>query len=132
MIISRIFKEILDEFMKVLGGKINKYKIHIYVWNFNSRVATNIAGILQLPMLENWTSLRYLGIPICLQSLPSSTWSHIVEKIKAKFIQWGSQWHNPVNPVVLIKSILSALLIFQFSSLLSPISVKYTIVMSPI
>jgi hypothetical protein len=90
-------------------------------------VATKIADILQFPLYENWTSFKYLGIPICSKNMSSSAWSPILDKIKAKFIQWGSQWLNPVGRVVLIKAVLSALLVFQFSSLLAPRNIKSSI-----
>jgi hypothetical protein len=76
---------------------------------------------------ENWTSFKYLGIPICLQNLSCSSWTPLIDKIKSKFTLWGSQWLNLTGKVVLIKAVLSALPIFQFSSLLAPTSVKSTI-----
>jgi hypothetical protein len=41
--------------------------------------------------------------------------------------QWGVIWLNLAGHIVLIKSVLSALPIFQFSSLLTPQNVKSTI-----
>jgi hypothetical protein len=70
---------------------------------------------------------RYLGIPICLNSLSNSAWTHILEKFKNKLEHLGAFWINLVGHTVLIKSVLSALPIFQFSSLLSPQNVKYAI-----
>jgi hypothetical protein len=61
---------------------------------------------------------KYLGIPIALKNPSSQSWSKIIDKIKTKFGQWGSQWLNPVDRVVLIKSVLSALSIYQCSSML--------------
>jgi hypothetical protein len=37
---------------------------------------------------------------------------------------WGAFWLNPVGRLVLVKSILSSLPIFQFSSLLAPMGFK--------
>jgi hypothetical protein len=90
-------------------------------------VATSIVGIFQFPLMESWTTFKYLGIPIYLQNLSSSSWAPIVDKIKLNFIQWGSQWINHAGRVVLIKTALSALPIFQFLSLLAPPSVKTSI-----
>jgi hypothetical protein len=47
-------------------------------------------------------------------------WNNILDKIKEKFNKWGSLWLNHAGRVVLIKSVLSALPIFQLSMLLAP------------
>jgi hypothetical protein len=91
-------------------------------------VAASIVVIIQFSLQESWNSFKYLGIPICLQTLPSLAWTQIIDKIKYKFIQWGSQLFNLAGRVVLnIKSILTTLPIFQFSSLLAPTNVKSSI-----
>jgi transposase len=41
-IIDKIFKEILEEFMRDSRGNINPHKIHVYVWNTHSIMKTNI------------------------------------------------------------------------------------------
>jgi hypothetical protein len=68
----------------------------------------------------DWKSFKYLGLPLCLKSLPGEFWQLSLQKVKEKMESWGSRWLNPAGRVVLIKSVLSALPIFQFSSLLAP------------
>lgn len=86
-----------------------------------------IANILNFPFAEKWQTFKYLGIPICLKSLPSTSWNQILDKIKAMFHQWGSFWLNLAGRVVLIKYVLSTLPIFQFSLLLTPCRIKSAI-----
>jgi hypothetical protein len=54
----------------------------------------------------------------------------ITSKIKAKMEQWGAQWLNPMGRLVLIKAMLSAFPIYQFSSLLAPASIKSSLAQS--
>jgi len=80
-------------------------------------VVARIVDILQFTLCETWTYFKYLGIPICSKNLSSSAWNPILDMIKIKFIQWGSQWLNLADRVVLIKAVLLALHVFQFSLL---------------
>jgi hypothetical protein len=80
-IIAKRFKDILMDLMRASNDNINRKKIHIFVWNTTSRVASSITKIFQFPLQENWTSFKYLGIPICLQRLPSYAWIPIIDKI---------------------------------------------------
>jgi len=98
--------------MKASGGKINSKKGHIYVWNTSARTSQKITSVLQFPLQENWTSFKYLGIPICLKNISSWDWTPLLEKIKSNFSLRGTQWLNPAGRVVLIKAIFSALPIF--------------------
>jgi hypothetical protein len=72
-------------------------------------------------------NLQIPCIPICLKLLPNSAWNQILDKLKNKLDHWGAFWLNLVGRTVLIKSVLSSLPIFQFSSLLSPQNVKSSI-----
>jgi len=66
-------------------------------------------------------------MPICLCSASSNLWQHVISKIKATFVQWGAHWSNPTRRAVLIKSVLSALPIFQYSTLLALVGIKQQI-----
>jgi hypothetical protein len=83
-----------------------------------------LAQILSFPISEDWKLFKYPGMPICLKSIPGEYWHIIIQKIKEKMESWGSIWLNPAGHLVLIKSILSSLPIFQFSSLLAPMGTK--------
>jgi hypothetical protein len=62
-------------------------------------------------------------MPISLSNPTSNTWQGVIGKIKSKLQQWGSQWLNPMGRVVLIKSILSTLPIFQCLVMLAPMGI---------
>jgi hypothetical protein len=127
LVMAKRFKYSLDNFTQASGALINNAKSNIYAWNTPLRTAHLIASIFRFPLIEKWQTFRYLGIPICLKSLPNSAWNQVLEKLKNKMDHWGAFWLNLAGRTVLIKSVLSALPIFQFSSLLAPQNVKNTI-----
>jgi len=68
----------------------------------------------------NWEKINYLGLPLTLGVNKTSLWQEILRKIKKKIVGWGSQWLTNAGEVILIKSVLSALPIYQASFLLAP------------
>jgi hypothetical protein len=124
---AKRFKTALDNFTQASGALINNVKSNVYAWNTPIRTARLIENIFRFPLIEKWQTFTYLGIPICLKSLPNSAWNQTLDKLKNKLEQWGAIWLNLAGRTVLIKSVLSALPIFQFSSLLAPQNVKSTI-----
>jgi hypothetical protein len=72
-IISNHFKLVLDRFNQIYRGIINKNKSQIYAWNINTPYLIGIAHILQFPISDNWKYFKYLGMLICLKSLPSES-----------------------------------------------------------
>ena len=127
IIMAKHFKTKLGKFTQALGALINNTKSNVYIWNTPLRTTCLIANVFFFSLVEKWQMFRYLGIPICLNSLSNSAWTHILEKFKNKLEHLGAFWINLVGHTVLIKSVLSALPIFQFSSLLSPQNVKSAI-----
>jgi hypothetical protein len=124
---AKHFKTALGNFTQALGALINNTKSNVYIWNTPLRTTRLIENVFLFPLVEKWQTFRYLGIPICLNSLPNSAWTHILEKFKNKLEHWGAFWLNLARRTVLIKYVLSALPIFQFSSLLAPQNVKSAI-----
>jgi hypothetical protein len=107
IVIAKRLKNALDNFTHVSGALINSAKSNIYTWNTPPRTTQLIANIFCFPLIEKWQTFKYLGIPICLKSLPNSTWNQILDKIKNKLDQWGSFWLNLADQTVLLKSVLS-------------------------
>jgi hypothetical protein len=118
--IASRFKSIMDSFLDASGGEVNNIKCQIFSWNISPRALREIAQVLQFPTTENWSSFKYLGIPITLKYSHSQVWQQILEKISKKITNWGTQWLNPTAWVILIKVVLSTLPIYQSSSLLAP------------
>jgi hypothetical protein len=90
-IIALRFKQVLDSFLDASGGEVNHWKCQILMWNARARVSQSISRIFELPITGNWSSFKYLGIPISLKRSASHDWVHILGKINAKFTHWGSQ-----------------------------------------
>jgi hypothetical protein len=65
-----------------------------------------------------------MGIPIFLNSFSMVDWSIITSNIREKFTSWGEQWLNPIGRLIMSKAFLSSLPVFQYSYLLSPLSIK--------
>jgi hypothetical protein len=68
--------------MKSSGGLINNAKSHLFTWNTNLSLTKEIVRIFGFPYDEKWKSFKYLGIPLSLEPLTSSTWWSILEKLK--------------------------------------------------
>ena len=64
-----------------------------------------------------------MGLPLSLGQSKPSHWLEIVSKLKAKIVFWGGYWLTTTGKLVLIKSTLSALPIYQSSLLVAPKSI---------
>jgi hypothetical protein len=71
IIISTRFNQVLESFLLTSEGAINYQKCQIFGWNANNQVMHSIYRTLQFSLSENWSSFKYLGIPIALKN-PSS------------------------------------------------------------
>jgi hypothetical protein len=90
IIIATIFNYIFEYFLLSFVGEVNHQKCQIFGWNANIQVIHFIYRTLKIPLSENRSSFRYLGIPIYLKNHSSQSWSSIIDKIKTMFGQWGS------------------------------------------
>eukprot|EP00253_Pinus_taeda_P005523 PITA_05523 len=117
---ARRFKETLDEYCMESGSSLNKGKCHTYCWNTPSSLIISISRCLGFAASSEWTSFKYLGLPIFLKRAYSRDWMPLVEKFKSKPQAWGVNWLNLAGKTVLIKVVLSNLPLFQFSVLLAP------------
>jgi hypothetical protein len=122
IIFATKFKSIMDSFINASGGDVNNRKCQVMGWSTPSWVMQAIAQVFQFSLAENWTSFRYLGIPISLQTTSAQVWQQIIEKMNRKLMHWGSQWLNLASRVILIKAVLllTALPLYQCSALLAP------------
>jgi hypothetical protein len=122
------FQKVLDLYLQASEGLINHNKCHIYAWNVNKTLVNAISSVFQFPHNESWTSFKYgLGMPICLWSSSFHLWQHVINKINTKFTLYGAQWLNHVGYLVLIKFVLLALHVFQYSTLLAPMGIQLQI-----
>jgi hypothetical protein len=100
-ILALRFKRILDMFTKPSRGPVNNAKSQLYTWNISPNLSRAIDIIFNSQYNEKWQSLKYPGIPISLETMPSSSCQPILDKFKSKFNHWGSLWLNPIGRIVL-------------------------------
>jgi len=118
--ITKRFQKVLSSFLTTSGGKLNISKCRIYGWHVPGHIKDQIARIFGFPIITTWNYFKYLGMPIFLSSYGSPAWQEIIGKISIRIQNWGGRWLNLSGKIVLIKSILSSLSIFQCSDLLAP------------
>eukprot|EP00253_Pinus_taeda_P003424 PITA_03424 len=112
---ARRFKTLLDQFMEYSGGEVNFHKSCIYGWNISNQTAHSIANIFGVAYKANWDHFNYLGMPVSLGPLKAATWNEILDKVKRKIQQWGTQWLNPASRIILLKSGISSLPLYRFT-----------------
>jgi len=100
--------------MSYSGGMVNQLKSCIYGSNTSAQVLPNIAYTFGVPCKLDWEHFTYLGMPVSIGPLKAEVWDTIIDKMKRKVQQWGSTWLNPVGRLILLKSSLSSLPLYQF------------------
>jgi len=123
--IARRFKILLDQFMACSGGEVNFQKSCIYGWNISNQTAHSIANIFGVAFKATWDHFTYLGMPVTMGSLKATTWNEIIDKVKRKVQQWGTQWLNPAGRLILLKSGISSLPLYRFTLYQAPASFHY-------
>eukprot|EP00253_Pinus_taeda_P028450 PITA_28450 len=123
--IAKRFKALLDKFMEFSGGEINYQKSCIYSWNISSQTAHSIASIFGVAHKVNWDHFTYLGMPVSMGPLKANTWNEILDKVKRKIQQWGTQWLNPAGRIILLKSGISSLPLYRFTLYQAPACFHY-------
>ena len=71
----------------------------------------------------DWDHFTYLGIPISKPNSKTANWEPVLDKIKGKIQNWSANWLNPARKLILLKSVLNSMPIYQYSILLTPCSV---------
>ena len=119
LIIALDFNVILQNCCSISSALINNNKSVVYGWNIDHRSLLIIAQYLDFPSFDKWDKIKYLGIPLTLEPIPPSLWLDVIGKIKSKIVSWVGHWLKKVGKLILIKSVLSSLPIFQLSLLLA-------------
>lgn len=119
-VVVGLFKSVLDKYISLLGGFINKRKSQIYGWNYSDTHLCSISSLLEFPFSSTWNSFKYLGAQILLGNSSSGDWDEALHKFKKKINSLGARWLNLAGIIVLMKYVVSSLSIFQCSILLAP------------
>lgn len=72
--LARRILQVLDTFLLVSEGLLNKGKCQIYVWNISAVIRAGIAQIMGFAITQDWKSFKYLGLPLCIKVLPGEFW----------------------------------------------------------
>ena len=120
---AKHFKQELILYKEVSGSKINFQKSKIFSWNCSIRELSDIARLLGMESTLDWDGFTYLGIPISNSKFKSTNWEPVLDKIKGKIQRWSANWLNPAGKLILLKSVLNNMPIYQSSILLAPSSV---------
>jgi len=110
--IARAFGTVLRNHCRLSGALVNERKRGVFSWNIDQHELIGITTLLRFKGQAIWDRFKYLGLPIISGVNKRSLWSEIISKIKTKIAAWGGYWLTKGGEVILIKSLLSALLIF--------------------
>jgi exonuclease III len=122
--IARAIDLVLKTYCRSSGAVINDSKSEIYSWNLSHQELVGISAILGFKGHENWERIQYLGLPIISGGNKRSVWTDLISKIKNKIAAWGGFWLTRGGKVTLIKSVLSAIPLYQAAFLLAPRTVN--------
>lgn len=118
--IAANFDAVLKRYCRASGVVINDRKSSIFGWNVSQHNLNIIAQTLGFECFTHWDSIKYLGLPLTSGVNNRSLWHGIISKIKDKITSWGGYWLTKGGKIILLKSALSALPIYQASFLLAP------------
>jgi ribonuclease HI/exonuclease III len=118
--IATAFDSVLKSYCRVSGALINERKSEIYSWNTGQQELNNIVNILGFNGHATWDRIKYLGLPITIGANRRSLWADIICKLKSKIAAWGGFWLTNAGKLILIKSQLAALPIYQSAFLFAP------------
>jgi hypothetical protein len=117
------FKDTLQAYCKASRALISERKSTIYSWNAEEDETQKIAHNLGFIGHSKWDKINYLGLPLTLGTNRVNLWEGVLTKIKGKIVAWGGQWLTHGGKLILIKTVLSSLLIYQASYLMAPKSI---------
>jgi hypothetical protein len=107
----------------VSGSEISHAKSKIYSWNITPIEMRDISRILGMEGHTIWETFTYLGVPISKTNPRATNWSHLLDKLRNRISSWGANWLSLAGRIVLIKSVLASVPIYQNSLLLAPGSI---------
>jgi hypothetical protein len=118
--IAKAFDSVLKSYCRVSGALINERKSEIYSWNTGQQELMDITNILGFRGHACWERIKYLGLPITNGVNRRTLWTDIIDKIKTKITALGGYWLTTAGKVILIKTQLSTLPIYQSAFLFAP------------
>lgn len=114
-------KATLQIFEVVPGLKVNFHKSQLMGLNVDVGWLQNAAYVLNCKV--GAVPFRYMGLPVGANPKKLSTWAPVVDTVKQRLSVWKCKNLSFGGRIVLIKSVLTALLIFYLSFFKAPTSI---------
>ena len=95
----------------------------MYGWDIDQQTINWIAQVLGYVGFASWDKIKYLGLPLTQGINKALHWAEILSKIKTKMKVWGDKWLTTPGKLILVKSVLSSLPLYQETFLLAPKSI---------
>jgi len=73
------FKQVLDPYMKLSRGLINKEKSQVFGWHCNDTTLQQIYQEIKIHVELGWSPFKYMAIPISLVVSNKSRWTKILQ-----------------------------------------------------
>lgn len=111
--IAMVFDSVLKYYCRAIGALVSERNSEIYGWNMEQQELMIISQILGFKAYAKWDTIKYLGLPITNGINKRDLWSDIISKIKTKISSWGGYWLTKGGKVIIIKTLMSVLPIYQ-------------------
>ena len=79
-----------------------------------------ISRVLEMEGTSTWEYIKYLGILLVKAAPRNNLWLPLLDKMKARILDWGATWLNKAGKLILINFVLNSLPVYQASILLAP------------
>ncbi|XP_059068362.1 uncharacterized protein LOC131858900 [Cryptomeria japonica] len=119
---ARIINACLNDYCKALGQKINWNKSEVFFINMMSNMQVVLSRILNL-RVANFPG-KFLGTPLFSGHNKTCYWTHLIEKCKARLENWKGEWLSSIGKLTMIKSVLSAILVFSMACMKLPVAME--------
>ncbi|XP_057840916.1 uncharacterized protein LOC131050447 [Cryptomeria japonica] len=118
---ASVIKKVLDRFTWATGQEINWLKSEIFFFHtecWSQRAIARLFGIMigQLPG-------KFLGMPLFAGAGKTDIWKGLLDGCKAKMEGWKSKWLSLAGRILMLKSVVSAMLIFPMACFKLPGSI---------
>lgn len=107
------FKGILNSYMLALGQEVNLAKSIVFMFNIDPSLGKVISNVLEIS--KGTLPCKYLGIPLDKGRRTSKLWDNLVDRIKSRINTWKGKWLSSAGRATLVRSVLSAMPIYQLS-----------------
>lgn len=104
-----IMESCLMEFCCLLGQRVSLNKSHIFLSrNVNPAVAPAMSQHCGIPLMTSRG--KYLGVPLLQERVKKSTFSPVIDRVKARLTGWKANFLSIAGRATLIKAVTNAIL----------------------